>query len=94
MQLGVNIASVPHFPSLFHSLPSSQTHHKSLKHPKDTFTHTSTHTHKQAGKQAETHKTHIPELVCEILRLIEEEECDLVTPGCGEGYYKCVYVCE
>ena len=55
-------------------------------------THTHTHIHPHTQRHAGTN-THIPEPVCEILRLIEEEECDLVTPGCGEGCYKCVCVC-
>ncbi len=57
-----------------------------------------THIHPLSHTQAEAHTlscshTHIPELVCEILRLIEKEECDLVTPCHGEGCYKCVCVC-
>lgn len=87
---GLDTKPLPSFSSLVPSLPSGRTPHKSLKYSKLSST-------QHTGRQAKTHKSHnhihTPEPACEILRLIEEEECDLLTPGCGDGCYKSVCVC-
>lgn len=78
---------LPYFPltsPLLALEPGPPTNHRNIPN-----THPPTQADRQKHTLQRSH-THIPELVCEILRLIEEEECDPVTPGCGEG---CVCVC-
>lgn len=73
------------FLELFFPLPASRITHKSIKYSILKSTDTA---------PPPLHPlSPLPKVVCEILRLIEEKECDPVAPSCREGCYKCVCVC-
>lgn len=72
------------FLELFFPLPASRITHKSIKYSILKSTDTA---------PPPLHPlSPLPKVVCEILRLIEEKECDPVAPSCREGCYKCVCV--